>query len=177
MQFSPQGVVIETNAKNIRSSLAVISLYMKMSPCCYFTPFEIKSKGKVSPPPRPLGFWIYIYMYVYIYSSLNLYKVIIYEISYEESGRWIKMSGCLCDRYAQQTSTNTSFQPTWSLLDHGLKRMTMTGLANPGFGQTDFISLSVRDSKVRLYPPTGALAGITNVKSCLIRLKKKGRMK
>ena len=48
--FSPQGVVIETDATNIRSSLAAISLHLKskqqglwssVSPCCYFTSFEI----------------------------------------------------------------------------------------------------------------------------------------
>ena len=61
--FSPQGVVIETNAKNIRSSLAVISLHLKsqqqglcssVSPCCYFTPFEIHTARARSPLPQGL---------------------------------------------------------------------------------------------------------------------------
>ena len=57
--FPPQWVVIETYATNIRSSLAVISLHLKLqqqgrllssvSPCCYFTSFEIITARAWSP--------------------------------------------------------------------------------------------------------------------------------
>ena len=56
--FPPQGVVIETEVTNIRSSLAVFSLHLKskqqglwtpVSPCCYFTSFEIITLGPWSP--------------------------------------------------------------------------------------------------------------------------------